>query len=572
MGGLLIINSIPEGSIIMTTPRKQIAAAAAGAQMSNFFIDYIGTISVKAYGAKGGGIFDDTGPFQAAIDAANVNGNKEVYCPHGTYKVTALTGTSGITFVGDNVTIVGGADIIVTNLAEYSEFKSSIKKAFVNVKLPPAPLVAAVGNGVIDDTVAIQACIDYVWNSGGGTVFCPSGKYKITSLWVHIGVNIQGVSCFDNNFQDGGSSDIYKKGSWFFCTDTVNAALLLQFGSYIKNVSFFYPNQSTNSAPIVYPASIQIIGSFGMDLIEECYFDNSYWAIDASTGLSHSGITIKNCKGTPLKYGITLDGGSDVDRIEDVHFHSHFSYRVGDVLKAWISANAVAFKFGYSDWAMMSNCFAYGYQCGLYCENGASASATNYLSVINCGFDACQTGIYTSGNVHGIKIVNCNITAHSPFDSAAICIAINCTAAGEMTISNTQIWGTTGTAIRLVNGNHVILDNICILDFGSLSSSGNLISAMILSANNYLDIKNCHIDGKDRQYVRGIWLLGGNNWVKIKDSTIKSMGIAGSRQYGLSLDAGSNYVICKDNQLKDTNGVIDGLGDVTKDIVSNMSV
>lgn len=39
----------------------------------------------------------------------------------------------------------------------------------------------AVGDGVADDTAALQAAIDTAWNAGGGTVFVPAGQYVVTS-------------------------------------------------------------------------------------------------------------------------------------------------------------------------------------------------------------------------------------------------------------------------------------------------------------------------------------------------------------------------------------------------------
>lgn len=50
----------------------------------------------------------------------------------------------------------------------------------INIKHPPAPLVAAVGNGVTDDTAAIQAVITNI-GSSDATIFLPSGTYKTTT-------------------------------------------------------------------------------------------------------------------------------------------------------------------------------------------------------------------------------------------------------------------------------------------------------------------------------------------------------------------------------------------------------
>ncbi len=51
---------------------------------------------------------------------------------------------------------------------------TSLPPSWVNVKDAP---YNATGNGVADDTAAIQAAINDTWNAGGGTVYLPPGKY-----------------------------------------------------------------------------------------------------------------------------------------------------------------------------------------------------------------------------------------------------------------------------------------------------------------------------------------------------------------------------------------------------------
>lgn len=55
----------------------------------------------------------------------------------------------------------------------------------------------AVGDGVTDDTVAIQAAVDAVFNTGGGTVYFPTGIYLVSSIvknWIGaVTVRIQGA-------------------------------------------------------------------------------------------------------------------------------------------------------------------------------------------------------------------------------------------------------------------------------------------------------------------------------------------------------------------------------------------
>lgn len=76
----------------------------------------------------------------------------------------------------------------------------------VNVKYPPNDLTPASGDGTTDDTEAIQGCIDYVAERGGGSVYLPSGKYLTGSITVKGNVGLHG----DNRY---GSVMVLKGGA-----------------------------------------------------------------------------------------------------------------------------------------------------------------------------------------------------------------------------------------------------------------------------------------------------------------------------------------------------------------------
>ena len=82
--------------------------------------------------------------------------------------------------------ITGGAigEVINDILAGY----------FLSVKNPPNNIQPAVGDGSADDTLAIQECIDYAHNLGGGIVYFPSGAYLTQSLTLKSGVSLCGFA------------------------------------------------------------------------------------------------------------------------------------------------------------------------------------------------------------------------------------------------------------------------------------------------------------------------------------------------------------------------------------------
>ena len=67
--------------------------------------------NVLDFGAKGDGVTDDAAAIQAAIDACEAAGGGTVWCPAGTYLITAtlLIDDNGVRLVGDGGSSLGGA-------------------------------------------------------------------------------------------------------------------------------------------------------------------------------------------------------------------------------------------------------------------------------------------------------------------------------------------------------------------------------------------------------------------------------------------------------------------------------
>jgi hypothetical protein len=153
----------------MGTMAEALSRATIQSEMSSFFSDKMGLISVKAYGAVGDGVTDDTQAIQAAVNAAKENGNILIFFPHGNYLSDELTDTGGLVFLGDNSSFVSGAYKIMQFGA------NSFEPGLIN-----AMAYGAVGDGVTDDTEALQEIITAGFK---GTIFIPAPPvhYLITS-------------------------------------------------------------------------------------------------------------------------------------------------------------------------------------------------------------------------------------------------------------------------------------------------------------------------------------------------------------------------------------------------------
>ena len=79
-----------------------------------------------------------------------------------------------------------------TNLGTRLDSIKTQSSFYINVKNLPAPHVSAKGDGITDDTSAIQNAVDLASQAGGGDVVIPNGDYSIGTLHLKRGVRLVG--------------------------------------------------------------------------------------------------------------------------------------------------------------------------------------------------------------------------------------------------------------------------------------------------------------------------------------------------------------------------------------------
>jgi Pectate lyase superfamily protein len=340
------------------------------------------------------------------------------------------------------------------------------------------------GDGVTDDTAAVQKALD---DSGkaGGRVWLPPGRYVVKgSLRVPPGVTLEGVQ----------ESPVWSeplKGSIILATggrDHEDGPALFELGhsSAVRGLTVFYPEQvATNIHAYAWTFHLQ-----GHDnTVENVTLINSYNGIRIGPegNVRHR---IRSVYGCVLRRGIFVDGCSDIGRIENVQFHCHWwsAPSVGgdwSATHAFMRTNCEAFIFGRTDWEYVNNTFVFPVNIGYRFIQTQAGAANGQFSGI--GADESQICVKVESiQAMGLLISNGQfVCMHGP---VRVPVVVENTCHGSVRLVNCAFWGPNRQCVISHSRSFVSLSDCYLSSVGRAKNPG---VSLIEADGGKLQVRGC---------------------------------------------------------------------------------
>ncbi|WP_329477246.1 discoidin domain-containing protein [Kribbella sp. NBC_01484] len=246
-----------------------------------------------------------------------------------------------------------------------------------------------------DSTQAIQQAIYACQDAGGGTIWLPAGKYKVTdTIEVHAFCTLRG---------DHGQAPGYGTVVIADLPSGDDGPSLFRIGGSagVLGVTTYYPNQNATD-PVPYNYTFEIPGgawigneNYMMATVSDVTMLNSYRGIGVSTmpndqgnapssGQVHESTTIRNISGTALFEGARAYNGADVGTWENVAFSNSYwasapaAYHppARTALDAWTRAHGTGLVLGDLEWDQFHRISLADYAVGIHVVAGQRAQFT----------------------------------------------------------------------------------------------------------------------------------------------------------------------------------------------------
>ena len=347
---------------------------------------------------------------------------------------------------------------------------------YVNAQNPP---YLAKGDGVSDDTTAIQTALNDAGSKGGGIVFLPLGNYFIAShLSVPAQTTLGGIWRTPTAYsQNKGTTLLAVENAGN--TSGVPFITLQGANSTLEGVTIFYPEQVLNNPPTAYPWAIRAGGGDNVT-IQNVLMVNPYLGVDFATHASGRHL-IRGLYGQPLRVGIAVDQCYDIGRIMEVHFWPFWTQDAN--VEAFMQNNAVSFDFMRTDWEVVQDVFSWGYSIGARFRASASGAMNGQMSNVN--FDNVDVGLQLlATQPYAVHISNLNI-ANAGAGTNRIGIQSLSGGGCDLNVNGASFWGSIRQGVSWNSTNLLTLSNARFLNWSSSLPAIDILAGRAMLQGNY---------------------------------------------------------------------------------------
>ena len=265
-------------------------------------------------------------------------------------------------------------------------------------------------SGNEDVTGIIQKAVDDCYANGGGTVFMPAGKYKVTdNIYIRRFVTLRGDYQDPDIGTDYGTIIIADVES----SDAMTPGLFTVGASAgAVGLTVWYPDQSIDCVK-PYPYTFYITGNsdYMLQTIQNCTLINSYRGIGACSECEngiyqcHEMLTVENVKGTCLYEGLNSHNSADVDTVKTLYILNKYWIEAGeefnapnkDKLDSFTRKNGYGLVLGDLEWPQFADVKISDRHYGILMKKGiryAFSGIFTDLYIRNCDY-----GIYIPDGV-----------------------------------------------------------------------------------------------------------------------------------------------------------------------------
>lgn len=283
----------------------------------------------------------------------------------------------------------------------------------------------AKGNGITDDTQAVQNALNAAGAHGGGVVFAPEGTYRLNGhLTIPTGVTLRGdrPEPSAGNYAVGGTILAAYEGR-----GQENGASLIRMEpvSGVSHLSVWYPEQSADE-PAAYPWTFEQL-SGDSATIQNVTLVNSYNGIKIGPVWNELHY-VRDVYGTALHTGIFLDFTTDIGRLERVTLSPEIWSGSGlpgapehAALFGYMTEHAEGVVMGRSDWEYMSDVSIFGFKTGMRVTTRTGSLESANAQLYRIHIKDCNVALRIEGvNDFGLLVTDSSFEAGAGQSPAAI--------------------------------------------------------------------------------------------------------------------------------------------------------